>query len=416
MSISLNNTEIKITNDTYTFEDIYQYAVQHNKTQYIKKLGNTYEIKKDLRIESGAIEDVSVNVIVLGDLIQIHKGARLKLGLKRPNGSTYGACTLSAPNIKLAYGFGHTTISSSGDLLLYASIIDVFGFWSFFEDTNHVEVIDCQVNGFGRISGINSILKNITFKQSHGKYGILSPKGQLRLMQNLSVYDSIIDSSFKCSVYHNPEFANNLTIIGGTYDGYNKLAYIESNAGGDTLTFIDSIILGNYQFERESNNVDVFIKYTFNPICRGSDGSRLAGVRIVGRDRHGAVAFDATSDQYGMIDEKLTHFKSDKNGVEDTLGPYIMSISKDGVSLDRTFQMDKSLVEFPLFIVADGAVGGGGSCDDAAILARITDSSDTILARLTNLESGIRQVIANVVDEVNENQTLIQETGFTITI
>ena len=414
MGISFSSTEIKITNDTYTFDQIYQEAVDKNKTQYIKNLGSSYLIKNDLCVESGGIEDENVEVTVLGDLIQIYKGAFLKLGKKRSNGSTYGSCVLKAPNIKVAYGFGHTSISKSGNLFLYNSIIDIFGFWGFFEGNNHVEVIDCQVNGFGRISGSNSILKNIIFKQSHGKYGILSPKGNLRLMMNLSVFESKTEGSNKCAIYHNPEFANNLTIIGGIYDGYNKLAYIESNNGGDTLTFIDSDIRGNYNFERETNNVNVFIKYTFNPVCRSMDGSRLSGVRIVARDKNGDVAFDATSDQYGMINEKITYFKSDKDNNEETLSPYTMTITKDSININRTFQMDKPLLEFPLYIAADGE--SSSSCDDAAILARITEAQDKVMSKLTNLDSGLRQIIANVVEEVNENQTIIQETGFTITI
>jgi len=415
MAISINNSSVKITNNIYSFEDIYDYAHSHNKAAHVKKIGTSYWIKNDLIIQSGGIEDSDIEVTVNGDLIQVHKNAFLKLGNKRSNGSTYGSCVLKAPNIKVAYGFGHTNINSSGDLFLYNSIVDVFGFWGFFEGTNHVEVIDCQVNGFGRIAGPNSILKNIIFKQSHGKYGILSPKGNLKLMKNLSVFDSKVDGSFKCSVYHNPEFAGNLTIIGGIYDGYNKLAYIESNNGGDNLTFIDSEIRGNYQFERETNNVDVFIKYTFNPICRDADGSRLAGVRIVARDINGDIAFDSVTDQFGMVDEKLTHFKADKNSNEETLSPYTMTITKDSLVMIRNFQMDRPLLEFPLFVSADGS-DSGGSCDDAAILARITEAQDSVLARLTNLDSGIRQVIANVVDEVNENQTIIQETGYTITI
>ncbi len=414
MAISITSSRVKITDNVYTFADIYQYAVDNNKTSYVKNLGTSYELKNDLIIESGAVEDSEVHVTILGDLIQVYKGAYLKLGIKRSNGSTYGSCTLKAPNIKIAYGFGHTSINSSGDLFLYNSTIDVFGFWGFFEGTNHVEVIDCFVNGFGRIAGTNSILKNIIFKQSHGKYGILSPKGELRTMQNLSVFDSKVDGSFKCSVYHNPEFANNLTIIGGIYDGYNKLAYIESNAGGDTLKFIDSEIRGNYEFERESNNVDVFIQYTFNPICRASDGSRLAGVRIIARDKNGDIAFDETTNQYGSIDQKVTYYKSLRNGINETLAPYTMTITKDNLSMTRSFQMDKALIDIPLFISND--VSSEGNCDDAAILARITEAQDAISAKLTNIDSGIRQVIANVVDEVNENQTLIQETGFTITI
>ncbi len=109
--ISISSSEIKVTGEEiYSFADIYDYAVDNDLTQYIFNHNSYYEISIDLRIDDKCIiRDSNVHVIINGDLIQIHAGAGLELGTINENGSTSNGCTLEAPNIKNAYGFGNTT-------------------------------------------------------------------------------------------------------------------------------------------------------------------------------------------------------------------------------------------------------------------------------------------------------------------
>jgi len=415
MSISITASAVNITTQDYSLDDIYQYAVSNNLTAYIKKLGSSYEIKGDLIIKSGgSITDSNISLTILGDLIQIHKGCSLTLGEKRADNTTLNGCILSAPNIKLVYGFGCVTYTDSGDLFLYGSIVNVFGFWGFFEGNNHVEIIDCQVDGFGRISGKDSILKNINFKKSHGQYGILSPKGELKIMENLSVGDSFDTGSFKCSVYHNPKYANDLTILGGRYAGYSKLAYIESEYGGDKLIFINSEIVDGYELYREASNVDFYHKFTFSPIIKTSDAV-ADGVKVVIKDSTNKVVFDSLTDPNGRIKEDITYYFQDRNGAASYKTPHTVTLSKDNITIDYEIKIDHKMVDFPLYLIdVSPTVSGNSDCSISDIQTINNDFENRLTTKLNLMESGIRQILGNVIDEVNQNETYFKETGFSI--
>lgn len=419
MAISINSSQVKITSDNYSLSDIYDYAVQNNKTNYVKKLGDCYVIETDLIVESGSITDTNISLTVNGNLFQIYKGAFVKFGEVRTDLSTLNGCYISCPNIKNAYGFGSTNKSNSGNLFLYGSVVNIYGFWGFFNsDTtnpNHVEVIDCQVDGFGRIEGSNSILKNINFKKSHGRYGILSPKGTIKELSNLSVYDSKPDGVFKCSVYHNPTYANDLTILGGIYAGYDKLAYIEDTTGGDTLRFIDSEIRDGYNIERETNNVDLLIDFTFAPIIRDNTGNFISGARVKITDANNVVVFNNLTDPQGKVSTTLNYMKQDRNEVTTYSTPHTIEVSKDDVISSYSLFMDKTIIDFPMYLQGQGTGSGTGDGCDCTNIQNISDNFEARLNTKINLmESGIRQLIGNVVDEVNENETYFKETGFTI--
>jgi len=411
MSIDISSTEIVVTEDEYSFLDIYDYAKNNNKTDYIKKLGNSYEISVDLRVkDSGKIRDSSVSITVLGELIQIHKGCSLTLGKKRENQSTYDGCILNAPNIKTGYGFGCTDKNDSGDLFLYGSVINVFGFWGFFSGDNHVEVIDCSVDGFGRIEGEKSILKNISHKRSHGKYGILTPKGTILECSNLSVSDSIESNGNRCSVYHNPKYAGNMTVIGGSYSGYDKLAYIEDTSGGDQLVFIDSVISNGYSLERETDNVDFFHKYTFNPVFMDDKGSKLGDVKVTCVDKDGNEVFSASSNQDGEISETLVYYFSDRNGKDENYpNPYSFEIEYNDISLKRKLWIEQPYKKIPFFIANEGSSSTSNdacSCDD--IQNKLSLLESTILDKLTTVESNIVQFASEITDDLSENHSSIE--------
>jgi len=420
MSILITSSSVTVTGSIVTFEDIYQQAVSNN-LPYVKKLGNSYELSGDLYIQGNAgIKDINVNVTVLGTLIQIEKGSFLQIGEKRTDLSTYDGGSLYAPSIKVAYGFGNTNKNNSGNLFMYNSIIDVYGFWGFFNsdttgNVNHVELIDCFINGFGRIEGQNSILKNLKFKQSHGQYGILSPKGQLYIMENLSVGAVKTESGFNCSVYHNPQYANDLTILGGIYSGYNDLAYIESNPGGTKLTFINSTISNGYQCVREANNVDLFHKFTFSPIVKDLNGALVDACNIVITDSSGTIVYNGTTNPSGTISEDVVYYTQDRNGNGSYKTPHTVTLSKGTVSIDYEIKIDHKLTNFPLYLTDVSPVSGSTSSLTLADVQSVNSAfEDRLDTKLNLMESGIRQILGNVIDEVNQNETYFKETGFSI--
>jgi hypothetical protein len=218
-------------------------------------------------------------------------------------------CTLNIPNIKIKYGFGCTTTSNSGDLLLYGCTINIYGFWSFFEGTNHVELIGNFIDGFGRISGQNSIMLDNKFKQSNGRYGIISTKGEIKTMFNNSSYSVKDYKGLKCAIYHNPNLAGDLTLYYGVYGGYEDIAYIEEEGGEAVLELRGSKLLGGYNLHRESDNVDFFHSFRYKGTVFSNTGDKLSNIKLIVKDTDGNVTHDVKSDQDGNIDIWIRYYQ-----------------------------------------------------------------------------------------------------------
>jgi len=181
MAITYKDGLIKITEDgEYRLQDIVDTINDNNIVS--KVYDNIYVIKCNLQLGNGSdkVRLVCKNEIltVEGEMLQIYKGSTLQLG-EIEGRATKNGCTLNIPNVKRAYGFGCVEKDKSGNLEAYESIINAWGFWGFFEGSNIVKLIDCIIDGYGRISGINSILWDNLFKRSHGKYGTISTKGDI---------------------------------------------------------------------------------------------------------------------------------------------------------------------------------------------------------------------------------------------
>jgi len=400
MSIAFNSSEITITSGSYSFGDIYQEAVNTNNASKIQRLGDAFIINSDLRIKNGAsIVDNNVYVTINGDLIQIEKGGLLHLGTKESNGRVHSGCTLNAPNIKLAYGFGCTTKTDSGNLYLYGCIINIYGYWGFFEGTNHVELIENKIDGFGRISGPNSIMLNNYIKKAHGQYGTFATYGTIAIDEGTEVYDSEITSKgYHVATYHNPQYSYNMTVRNGVYDGYTKLTYIESTSGGDTLIFVDSEIRNGYTMERESTNVDFFHKFTFNPIILNADGVPLSNASVVIVDRNGTEVASTNSNTYGQISEEVTYFKSDRYDKEEYLTPHTITVTHGDITVVRTMNIDKPLKLFPFYVVEGGSGGGSGDCT----MSDIQSMLNSLQTNLTNtIEENAGDIVTNVTNDID---------------
>jgi len=379
MSIIINSTGITVDNTVVTFDDIYNYAVTNNKTYYISKSGSSYYIKGNLTItNNGALHDIN----------------------KFITGSTTDGCTLNAPNIKLAYGFGCTDKTNSGDFFAYESTINVFGFWGFFSGANHVEVIDCFVDGFGRIEGSNSILKNIIFK--HGRFGVLSPKGTIKTMEQLSVYDSTVyydtstSSNVSCSLYHNPAYAFDLDIYYGSYDGYTQLAYIETGTIKNTLRLRGSIVKNGYTLHRLGNNVDFYHQFRFNPKILKIDGSPVLGINVTIADNTGTVVFNGNSDQLGILDTWITYYEDIINSTPAIKTPHTITIT-DGTTTSTTkLYIDRNFEDFPLYFVDTTTTGTGASVDYTVIQGML----DTLKTDICNCPS-----TTTILNTVNSNSS-----------
>jgi len=415
MGISINSSSVTVTTVTVSFEDIYQYAVSNNKTAYVQKLGTSYIITVDVILDNGGnIIDNNKFITIEGDLFQIHKGSSLQLGTKRSNGSTIDGCTLNMPNVKLGYGFGCTTTTDSGDLFLYGSILNVFGFWGFFEGTNHVEIIDCFVDGFGRISGINSVLQNVIFKRSHGRYGNISAKGEIQTMRNLSVYASEPYGDFVCGIYHNPRLAGDQYMYYGEYGGYNTLGYIENYSTHNILEMRGSKILGNYNLYRDGNskNVDFYHSFRYQGTIYSQAGDKLIGVTLTVKDKNGDVTHTVTSDQNGEIDIWINYYRDIAvTGITEIMTPHTFEFTKDTTTMTTQLYVNDNFEGIPIYLTATQN-SNNTTVDYALIQDMITTAKDASCACSTAdsdiLSNKLSQIMIGMSDNIAETTQVIE--------
>lgn len=435
MGISFSYDKITLDDGTYTFEDMYDACSDGSVT----KLGdNIYQITKDIFVgvsesRPTILQDTQVTINALGDLFQIYKGSELRLGEKRADGTTKNGCTLLMPNIQLVYGFGygyHSNSSSrrpdlAGNLYAYNSMINGFGFWAFFGGEHQVvEMIDCIVDGFGRIQGENSILKNITIEKSHGRYGILSPKGTLGVYENVSC-GGTDGTSPNAQIYFNPTFAPQMRIVGGTYSGYEKLIYTEPNNNTEiaTLEFVGSKILGNMERYTGDSDTHVFWKYIYNPVVKDMSGNKLTGLSITIKDKNNNVVENLTTDNDGKIYTELTryqHLGASTNPVEE-MNPYYITgtygSGESAISFNIPLVVETDMVGIPLYIGSGG--GAGGECDLSGVFTRLDELQEYLcgcsetaatntMARLDEVSSNTAQVLIALSENVDENQVVIE--------
>ena len=412
--IQFTNDTIIVTGETVSAESLYQACVKAN-LDWIKKLGTSmYLISKNLYIGHSSAPtsyayfvDKNVFIQFEGKLFQVYKGSELRLGTKRQNGSTTDGCTVNAPYLTLEYGFGYGANATAslrdpqnvGSLYAYNSTINAYCFWAWFGGPSTiVELIDCQVDGFGRIEGSNSIVKNVTIKEAHYMYGMLTPKGQLAIYENINIGQTggLTDAAVEgVAFYFNPLFAQEITVTGGTLKGYEKLMYTEVNPQATiaTCNFIDTQFDGVLTRLTKDAKTQVLIKYTFNPQFLKPDGTILQNVGVTIKDKNGATAYNGVSDANGNIKAILTRYKHVglATAAITELNPYTMTCNYNNgtkvVTFTRTFNIISAVLNFPMYIAEDATTTstGSGGCDCATITTALTNLNTSLTTNITNI-------------------------------
>jgi len=411
MSIAINDDEVILTEDEYTFEDIYTYADSINSS-VVSKLGGSYKIDVELTLKDNARLIGKNNYIeVLGEYITITKGCTLQLGEKNSNGQTINGCYLYAPNLSNKYGFGNLSYNESGNILLYNSTVDAWCFWSFFNGENIVEIIDCKINGFGRVSGENSIVYNVEFKKANGRYGFLAVLGTIGIYDKLVVKKSVKVKDKLVCAYHNPKYSKNMTISNSILDGYDKIVYIEDTSGGDTLEFLDCDIRGNLEPYRETNNVDMRVVYTFNPIVTDPNNELMTGINIEIFNNENTSVFTGDTDEKGAITARLLHHLNDRDGNISNYNPHKIVITKSEDEVMKfKLNIDKPLIETPITFALGGAVEEDDEgVDYDKIKNIITERMDTMAADMATLLQPIGLDIGDVKEIANSNSERLDD-------
>lgn len=372
MSIKFGRDSITLTEETYSFLDIYNACYDGS----VKKIDDhTFLIKKSLFIgtlnSQAILKDKNVSVTISDKYFQVYKGSKLILGEIDDNGATENGCFISMPNVEPIYGFGYGADigngrhpENAGDFYAYNSTIKAYGFWAWFSgEEQRVEIIDCIINGFGRIQGEDSIVKNVIMERSHSKYGILGVKGEIKEFSNVTCKLpgnnnewSHISTNHK--VYHNPKFAPKIRISDSVLFGYDKLVYTEKdiNNSSPVLTFVDCDILNGYERTTKDSNSKVMICNTFNPILYNSNGDILEYTKVKIKNGKDEVVFDDETNLHGEIYTELVvkRIIGDYTAKVEDLNPFttIVSINNNGSNIDveNTFTLFKKVEKSPFFI------------------------------------------------------------------
>jgi len=435
MAVTFSDDSVTVVGGEYTLEDIYNEA---QKTFFnrddIKKLENTYIIEKDFIIGDKTAEtiirDTNITLIVKGELFQVYRGSKIYFGEIDDNGCTSNGCYIIANNLIDIYGFGDKDKDDPGELYIYNSKLDLYTFWSFFggpETT--VQIIDCYINGFGRIEGNNSILYNLTFQSSHGRYGILSPKGSLKQFENLVVKHSNTytkdNIDYHCAMYYNADISDDMTVIEGEYSGYDDIVWCEPTAG--KLTLLDVKYDKSKELTRHifSHNKSIMgVQYSFKPTFRLDDGTiQEVSLTITDKDNNIIFSGESTDGYIDAIIETLSYGIDDSSPTYN--GPFNLQIdySIDDVdfSTNREYLSGdpfQGVIYLSDTIIDDSRDDSSSNscCDCDSIDDIISSLENRLNDKLDSIESGIKQVVREVTDEVEENETIIKETGFSIII
>jgi len=375
-------TDIQVIGN-HTFEDIL--VGQPAGNAYAEKLGsNMYLIKTNIIIGDGitvsSITDTNVHVTGLGSLFQIGRIDSLNLGTLRPNGTTTDGCTLILPNLTLAYGFGNNNLSSnltqSGSLNLYGSTIDAWCFWGFFAgDQQVVDIVDCSINGFGRVSGLTARLRNVRFLRAHGRYGVLATLGDIKELTNLSVGATLPDDQFNAAAtYFNPTYSLTHTLSGCTFSGYTKLCYVEANPYSQHhyMRLVDPDIQDTFDAYWTDSKSTIEVYRTYKIRVSSTLGNIYTGAPYTLADELGNVVKSDVTDSNGYINELMLE-RSINQLVNVQRSYYTVVVEQQEFKLPAS----QSYVDHILFI-------GGSSCDCTDIEALIQAAELRLTTHITN--------------------------------
>lgn len=329
--VSYDGTYIKIRDGTYTFKDIYE---QLKHTGIVKRLDNFYRIDASIKLGDGKTKTALItkneSILITGEEFQIYRNADFISGtLNRDTLSTSDGSFISMPNVSLAYGFGCSDIvneqTQSGNIYIYGSTLKIWGFWGFFGGPDQVvELIGNNILGFGRIEGKRSIMYKNRFETSHGRYGIITLRGKIKLFEDNDTLNSrlYVPYNTRAALYFNPKYSPGLVIKGGTFNGYDQLVFCEPNVSNNpssgTMKLINCNILNGYDCYFRDDKTTVEIGYEFT-------------IKVVNED--GCLLPDTTVEFYNNED-LIFKTKTDDNGVCNVYVPFKKITSKGTTSYD----------------------------------------------------------------------------------
>ena len=392
MAIEFTDEEIVITDGDYRLADIVEAC---DDDSIVEVTNGIYAVNKSIIL--GEVDSVStgarlvmLNEVLKGtvDKLVTHAGSILRLGETTAEGASILGSRLELDGI--------TEFGGDGDLRCYGSQLIVRCEWTWAQSiTQLIELHDCYIDGYGKVSGILSSVVRCNVLRDNYKGGLI--------ITEVSEVDDIRDvyktSDDTVAIVVNGD----IELAGTTYDGYKTL--VKSNAGVTRL--VNCELLNGYTCEL-TNGAEVNVVYSVDLRCVDAEGVTLEGeVELVRSD--GVKIVEQLID--GMLIVELVTKLITEGAVED----YTYVVVKDGTSrrIDVDGQMNGVLHigDGMVYEVIDDyskimlALDEVGLSEDAyakldEIVTAVDDIEATDLSGVTSklalIEGGVVQVLSNV--------------------
>lgn len=399
--ISFTTSAVVIDGQVANFDDLYRASVNAKNTM-VTKLSSAYVIDGNIILKNGAtLQDGSKTVTINGEYFQIPYGCQLLLGTKYSSTLTGNGCIINMPNVIPEFGFGGLDPADSGNVMLYGCTINIYSYWSFFRGDNYVDIINCNIDGYGKVSGGNSAVRNCVFKRAHGKYGTLLYKGSIKEYVNntvLSVETCItsdqlpdLNNMFVIDQYSGN---GNIDIFYGEYYGYSDFLHVLDITLNKPIILYGTNVTNGYNLNRgDANKNDFYHKFKFKPRLQNTDGVILKSIPITITNRLGEIEYSGMTDANGYVDRWLTYYRdlADPTSGE-VLTPHTVKITYGGEEISSTIVVDRNMDDFPLILFTNG--GGSNAPIDTAKLEEFIKL--TVDNAVTTITKGINDVDTDI--------------------
>ena len=261
MAIEFTNEEIVITDGDYRLADIVEVCEDNS---IVEVASGIYVVSKSIVLGETDSISTGARLVILDEVLKgtvnkliVHAGSILRLGETTAEGASILGSRLELDEI--------TEFGGNGDLRCYGSQIIARCEWNWANSiTQLIELHDCYIDGYGKISGVLSSVVRCNILRDNYKGGLT--------ITEISEVDAIRDvyktSDDTIAIVND----GNIKLAGTTYDGYKTL--VKSNAGVTHL--IDCNLLNGYACNL-NNGASVEIIYSVAFRCVNAEGELLEG-------------------------------------------------------------------------------------------------------------------------------------------
>jgi len=405
MAIELVDDIIKVTGDeTYSMADIAS-AVD----EVTEIAAGVYSVSASIHMgsEEGDTDDdgnpivtrlVSKNEVILfgGEELLIGKWCILRLGDMLYDESTANGSVLIGDNI--------TRFGGGGDLYAYNSKIKMWCSWEFDNGvTQKVELVDCLVDGYGRLEGVSSKLVRVAMERSSGDYGGFLTIGDMKEQRDVVIGMSerlgdevavLLDGNIGGKLV-DCEFREYGTLVKVVSDGTEKIEFIDCQFGsGYTVKLADEVTVANIE-----------LSYSFTPTLVAIDSTPIAGAKVEIIGEYGTVS--CTSGNNGEVELQVMYGRY--NGEEIVFNnQYKLVCWVNGVMMTRELVMNGSVKDAVLYMTDDRLD------EDRYDLEWVVDRLNKIEPIVNGLEDGVMQTLCAV--STRSNFTIANKNGIEVVI